>query len=99
MLAQTSLAVVCAGAKAILDLPATREWLETAVSHRTRTLTMQVSFPKRRPPKLASVVAARSGASVQLAPPWSTDNRGRPLLIWRKASPEVGENYVLRWIW
>ena len=30
MLAQTSMTVVCAGAKAILDLPATREWLETA---------------------------------------------------------------------
>lgn len=28
-LAATPLAVVCAGAKAILDLPATREWLET----------------------------------------------------------------------
>jgi pseudouridine-5'-phosphate glycosidase len=28
-LAQTPVAVVCAGAKAILDLPATREWLET----------------------------------------------------------------------
>jgi pseudouridine-5'-phosphate glycosidase len=30
VLAQTSVAVVCAGAKSILDLPATREWLETA---------------------------------------------------------------------
>lgn len=29
-LAQTPVAVVCAGAKAILDLPATLEWLETA---------------------------------------------------------------------
>nr|MBI2904964.1 pseudouridine-5'-phosphate glycosidase [Chloroflexota bacterium] len=29
-LARTSVAVVCAGAKAILDLPATLEWLETA---------------------------------------------------------------------
>ena len=28
-LAQTPVAVVCAGAKAILDLPATLEWLET----------------------------------------------------------------------
>lgn len=28
-LAQTPMTVVCAGAKAILDLPATREWLET----------------------------------------------------------------------
>jgi pseudouridine-5'-phosphate glycosidase len=28
-LAQTPICVVCAGAKAILDLPATREWLET----------------------------------------------------------------------
>ena len=28
-LAKTPIAVVCAGAKAILDLPATREWLET----------------------------------------------------------------------
>src|SRR4051794_10021099 len=28
VLAQTNLTVVCAGAKAILDLPATREWLE-----------------------------------------------------------------------
>ena len=30
VLAQTALVVVCAGAKSILDLPATREWLETA---------------------------------------------------------------------
>jgi pseudouridine-5'-phosphate glycosidase len=30
VLAQTNVAVVCAGAKSILDLPATREWLETA---------------------------------------------------------------------
>jgi len=30
MLARTPMLVVCSGAKAILDLPATREWLETA---------------------------------------------------------------------
>ena len=29
-LASTSIVVVCSGAKIVLDLPATREWLETA---------------------------------------------------------------------
>lgn len=70
-LAQTPITIVCAGAKAILDLPATREWLETQgvciVGWQTdvmpafysRKSDLKTDFAAQTVEEIAEIVAAR----------------------------------------
>ncbi len=64
-LARTPVLVVCAGAKAILDLPATLEWLETwgvpVVGYQTDELPRLLLARERPPPRSAGRHARRRG--------------------------------------
>jgi pseudouridine-5'-phosphate glycosidase len=76
-LAQTQLVVVCSGAKIVLDLPATREWLETngvtVVGYRTdempafysRRSGLPVDVRADSPEEVALIAAARRGLGLE----------------------------------
>ena len=75
-LAQVPVVVVCSGAKIVLDLPATREWLETygvtVVGYRcdempafyTRTSGLPVDARCDSPEEVAALACARRGLSM-----------------------------------
>lgn len=78
-LARTPLAVVCSGAKSVLDLPATREWLEThgvclvgygcdeMPAFYTRRSGLQVDVRADSPGEVAALARARDALGLEAA--------------------------------
>ena len=72
----------------------------TAISHRTKKVTVKVIFPKERPPLSASIVESNLqrtrilGEDAQKLLP-----NGRTMIIWENENPRLYENYVLKWEW
>lgn len=78
-LAQTPMTVVCAGAKAILDLPATREWMETngicvlgwqcdeIPAFYSRKSGLSVDEKIETPEEAAKIISARDDLKIQNA--------------------------------
>ena len=79
---------------------APEEWLEIAINHHTRRLSVRVIFPKARPPRHAFLIEESTGAARELKQRrWQADRQGRTVLIWQKRQPQLGETYLLRWEW
>lgn len=81
-LAQTPVAVVCAGAKSILDLPRTLEWLETAgvpvIGWQTETFPAFYAVSSELPVDVRVETAQEAAAIVQAQ--WSAGLRGGALI-------------------
>ena len=76
------------------------EYCEAEISHRTNQLSMQVIFPKSRPPLKASIFENTrrksrplSGEEIQKLP----DGRWR--IRWETDRPRLYERYILKWDW
>jgi hypothetical protein len=72
----------------------------TAINHRTRKVTVQVVFPKDRPPLSVSVFETNLQRTRVLGPEARQSlSDGRPMIVWEKVNPRLYEDYVLRWEW
>jgi hypothetical protein len=74
----------------------TEHW-ETHVTHRTRRLTINVIFPKSRPPRHATLIESNRQHSHTLAKRGLPD--GRWLVTWKTKKPRLYETYILQWEW
>lgn len=75
------------------------EW-GSEVSHRTKSLQLQVIFPKRRPPKQISIVEHLR----QRTTPLRQENirklpRGKWAATWEIEKPRLHEQYGFKWEW
>jgi hypothetical protein len=76
------------------------EYWEAEISHRTKQLSMQMIFPKNRPPLKASIFETTrrmsqplTGEAIQKLP----DGRWR--ISWGTDKPRLYERYILKWDW
>jgi hypothetical protein len=76
------------------------EYWEAEISHRTKQLSMQMIFPKKRPPLKASIFETTRrqskpliGEAIQKLP----DGRWR--ISWETDKPRLYERYILKWDW
>jgi hypothetical protein len=75
------------------------QW-ETEISHPTRKITIQVIFPKKRPPLNVNLVEADRQRFQALG----VENKkqlldGRWEVRWKCTQPRLNERYILRWEW
>lgn len=80
-------------------LKSVEEW-GSEVSHRTKSLQLQVIFPKRRPPKQISIVEHLRRRTT----PLSQENirklpRGKWAATWMIEKPRLHEQYGFKWEW
>jgi hypothetical protein len=72
----------------------------TAISHRTKKVTVRVVFPKDRPPLHASIVESNLQRPQTLEKDTQTVlPDGRTMVTWENTKPQLYENYVLKWEW
>jgi hypothetical protein len=77
-----------------------QEYWESDVYHRTRSITLRIVFPKKRPCQRATVSERSSGRTVALGPEcFHSLPDGRQELVWRPKRPRLNERYLLSWRW
>ncbi len=76
------------------------ELWETAISHRTKRLKMQVVFPRTRPPRRACLIEGNRNKTHRLAPNAQVQfPDGRWCVSWETTRPRLNEHYLLKWDW
>lgn len=79
---------------------AEHEYLQADIDHRTRQLTVRVTFPAKRPPRKVWLTEANSHSTHALG---STSILTMPderiQVVWRKSKPRLQERYILSWDW
>ncbi len=76
------------------------EYCEVEISHRTKKLSIQVVFPKSRPPRQALIIEntrRKTHVLGQEAVRKLPDGRWR--VEWRTDHPRLYERYILKWDW
>ncbi len=76
------------------------EDFQTEIDHVTRSLTMRIVFPKKRPPRQVTLIEQNTTHSVILDHEhYTTLPDGRVQVTWKTGKPRVFEAYILRWEW
>ncbi|MFC2028865.1 hypothetical protein ACFLTX_02950 [Chloroflexota bacterium] len=73
---------------------------DTDITNRTRSIQINLIFPKSRRPKKVSLMESNTGKTKTL--PTNAKQQlpdGRWIVTWEKKSPRLYEHYLLKWSW
>lgn len=80
--------------------PKHARFLATSINHKINKTTLQIIFPKDKPPLKASVFESNLQRRYDLGKDaYKTLPDGRHTVVWKNSKPRLYENYLLNWEW